>query len=220
MKDSSYKIVLLILMTFGINSTYSQNIKKGSLLIEPYAGGPNFGFIFGKVVQREIDNRTNSSTSSGSFSIDSGVGPNGIRGEYLITDKFSIGFDYIYNEVNGNGYVDTTVNNILEIKYKIDVKSARHRFLIKVNYHFISNDYIDFYGGTGIGYNHRNIEITTNIPYFESKNISGAISPIAARMELGLTYYPIKPIGINIELGLGGPLISAGIVLKIDTIRD
>jgi len=168
-------------MTFGINSTYSQNIKKGSLLIEPYLGEPNFGFIFGKVVQKEIDNRTSSSSSYGSFSTDYNIGPNGIRGKYLITDKFSISFDYIYNEKNGSGYADTTVNTILEIKYNIDVKSARQRFLIKANYHFITNDYIDLYRGAGIGYNHRNIEITTNIPYFENKNVSGAISPVAAR---------------------------------------
>jgi len=216
MKQSFLKTVLLIFITFGINTLYAQNIKKGSLIIEPYLGGPNFGFILGKAVQNEIDNRTN----TGHFSTDSGIGPNGIRGEYLVTNRISIGFDYIFNEVNGSGHVDTTLNNSIEVNYTIDVKSTRHRFLLKANYHFITKDYINFYGGVGIGYNQRHVIINTNIPYFENQNVRGSIWPVAARMELGLTYYPIKPIGINIELGLGGPLISAGIVFKLNTIRD
>lgn len=216
MKHSLHIIILLAFTFTGVNSSYSQNIKKGSLIIEPYLGGPNFGFALGKIIKKEIDKRT----SSGSFSTDSGIGPNGVRGEYLITDRLSVGFDYIYNEINGSGVVDTTVNNLVEVNYNIDVKSTRHRFLIKANYHFITKDYINFYGGIGFGYNQRNFDIKTNIPNFENKNITASIWPVAARLELGLSYYPIKPIGINIELGLGGPLISAGIVFKVNTIRN
>lgn len=208
------KFILLFILTFSTQLLFAQNIKKGSLIIEPYLGGPNFGLFLGKAVQNEIDKRT----ENGYFSIESGVGPNGIRGEYLITDKFSVGFDYIYNEVNGSGYVDTTVNDLLMTKYTINVKSKRHRFLIKANYHFITKNYLNFYGGVGIGYNRRKFEFETNIPYFQNTNISSAIWPVAARLELGLSYYPIKPVGLNIELGLGGPLISAGIVFKLNTL--
>ncbi len=216
MKQSVYKLSLVIIIVFGTSALFAQNIKKGSLIIEPYLGGPNFGFALGRAVQKEIDKRSD----NGYFSTESGTGPNGIRGEYLITDKISIGFDYIYNEVNGEGYVDTTLNNILVTTYTLDIKSIRHRFLIKANYHFITKDYINFYGGIGIGYNRRKLEFETNIPYFENTNINGAIWPIAARLELGLAYYPIKPIGINVELGLGGPLISVGLVFKVNTIRS
>jgi len=208
-------ISLLLFTLIPLCPTYSQNIKKGSLIIEPYLGGPNFGFILGNAVKEEINNRS----KTGYFSINNSIGPNGIRGEFLITDKFSIGFDYIYNEVNGNGYVDSTLNELLIEKYTIDVKSVRHRFLIKANYHFITNKHLDVYGGIGLGYNQRNIDIITNIPSFENKSISGAIWPVAARLEFGLTYYPIKPLGINFELGLGGPIASIGIVLKLNTLK-
>jgi hypothetical protein len=98
MKQSANKLFLLFILTFSTGLLFAQNIKKGSLIIEPYLGGPNFGLFLGKAVQKEIDKRTDNVY----FSTDSGVGPNGIRGEYLIIDKFSIGFDYIYNEVNGS----------------------------------------------------------------------------------------------------------------------
>lgn len=216
MKQSANKLFLLFILTFSTGLLFAQNIKKGSLIIEPYLGGPNFGLFLGKAVQKEIDKRTDNVY----FSTDSGVGPNGIRGEYLIIDKFSIGFDYIYNEVNGSWYLDTTVNDIITTKYTINVKSKRHRFLVKANYHFITKDYITFYGGVGIGYNRRKFEFKTNIPYFQNSNVSASIWPVAARLKLGLSYYPIKPIGINIEVGLGGPLVSAGIVFKLNKIRS
>lgn len=216
MKQLHFKAILLFLMSLNLSTSYTQNVRKGAVIINPYLGGPNFGFIIGKAVEDEI----NSHTTSGHFSTDSGIGPNGIRGEFLISERLSIGFDYIYNEINGSGYVDTTINSTVEIKYNINVQSIRHRFLLKANYHFITTGDFNFYGGLGLGLNYRKINIETNIPKFETNNVRGAIWPISGRMALGLTYYSIQPLGINFELGLGGPLVSAGVVLKLNTIKN
>lgn len=204
-----YNSLKIILLSFLILTTTTGNaqLETGNIIITPYYGAPNFGKIFGKLVEREVDY----------FSVTSGKGPFGIRGEYLIHEKISVGFDFIYNEVIGSGYVDSTVNNILVERYTLDVESKRFRFLIRGNFHFYSNEKFSFYTGLGIGLNIRKIQFEYTIPYFENgkNNITGSIIPISGRFALGGTYFPIKNVGINLEFGVGGPLISSGLSIKI-----
>jgi len=203
------KLILVItLLSFSTNLS-AQLFEEGNVVITPYYGAPNFGKIFGRLVEKEVD----------VFKIDKGAGPYGIRGEFFITEKFSAGFDFIYNEVSGNGTFDSTridgLNNVIDTTYTINARSRRFRFLLKANYHIYTTDNFDFYAGAGIGANFRKIEIETNIPKFNDKNIRGAILPISGRVALGTTYYPLDFLGLNLEFGIGGPLVSGGLSIKI-----
>lgn len=48
-----------------------------------------------------------------------------------------------------------------------------------------------------------------------SSESSSTLIPVSARICTGLRYYFSPNVGVNMELGLGGPMISAGISCKI-----
>ena len=96
----------------------------------------------------------------------------------------------------------------------------RVRFQARLNFHFdISNPALDAYFGVGVGTNNRyrkyyvNDVIQTDLLTSDVSNLT--LIPVSMRLCTGLRYYFTPNIGLNMELGLGGPMISAGISFKI-----
>jgi hypothetical protein len=196
------KITLLIcgisLFSFaGVNSVHAQAVEQGTVIIDPYYGFPNLGKSFAEDI------------SSSDVTV-TGVGPAGMRVEYLIADRFGIGVDFIYNSFTGT-YSDTSNGSV----YDYEATMARTRVHLRFNYHLkASSEDLDLYIGMGAGTNGRTWSYTTNDPAGSDENTSGTLLPFSARLAFGMRYYFTDNIGINSEIAIGGPLMSAGLSIK------
>jgi hypothetical protein len=196
------------------NLVFSQANSQGNFIIDPYYGAPNLGKSFWSSI--EDANGTSSFKATG-------VGPMGLRGEYMVSDRIGVGFDFIYNS-NNISYTDTDTlyDSGTDTYYTQDVEYKRTMNRVRVqarfNYHFdVSNPDLDAYFGVGAGTNNRfrkfyreGVEETDD---FEgSGNLT--LIPVSFRLCTGLRYYFTENIGLNAEIGLGGPLVSAGVSIR------
>lgn len=214
-------ITFLSVLTFTTSAfqANSQANTTGSIIIDPYYGFPNFGKSFYKSI--ETSDKTSNFKASG-------IGPLGLRAEYLISDKIGIGFDFIYNS-NRITYtsVDTTTTYDENFDPIYEVKTSEYERLMnrirvhaRINFHFdISNPNLDGYFGIGAGTNNRfrKFWIDGAVDTDESTTDISKITlmPVSMRICTGLRYYFTPNIGANMEIGLGGPLLSAGLSVKI-----
>ncbi len=190
------------------------NVEIG-FIIEVYYGFPNFGESFLKAVEDANSGATNFKAG--------GIGPAGLRVEYMIADRIGLGVDVIYNSnsssftsidsiYNGNNDTWATESNSLE--YKMQRVRAQLRF----NYHFnVTNPALDSYIGVGAGTNNRfqNFSIIYGGDITDNDGLSDfTLLPFSLRIAAGLRYYFTDNIGLNTEIGLGGPIVSAGLSIK------
>lgn len=199
---------LTVLLLSSTAIAQSQPIR-GNFIINPYYGGPNFGksFLQSTTVNGQpIDN--------GDTKV-SGVGPLGIRLGYMVTDNLSLGIDAIYNDFNlSTNYTEVDDNNVSQT-YRIDVSSQRIRVHARMNYNFnVSSSAFNPYIGFGIGTNTRIMTVTDTGNGYEEDSESGSLIPFSARVALGANYFLTDNIAINLEAGLGGPLVSGGVSFK------
>ncbi len=198
---------LLVVGFFGLISVLNskvnaQAVEQGNIIIDPYYGGPNFG----KSLSSGID--------GADFKV-KGVGPMGLRAEYMVADKFGIGVDFIYNTLSATGNADSlNMDGSLYKTYEVKAKMSRIRIQARFNYHFVENDNVDAYFGVGAGTNLRNYSVTTDYPNYDDESANATLLPVSLRLAVGTRYYFTENIGINAEIGLGGPVVSAGISLK------
>ena len=127
----------------------------------------------------------------------------GLRFEYLIMKNFGVGLEYTYAlfdakyQENGNVYTATL---------------TKQRFLGKAYLHFLEDDNTDGYITAGLGSSSTNI--STNDPNNKvQQNIT--ILPISIRLGVGFRHFFNQTIGINGEVGIGGPLIQGGISIRL-----
>lgn len=208
------KNLLTIVGAFALALTsFGQANTQGSIIVDPYYGYPNFG----KSLYETFE------SSSTNFKA-TGIGPCGIRGEYMIGDKIGAGIDFIYNS-NRTTYSDTvTVYDTVTTTYTSSLYSfersmQRIRVQARINFHFdISNPNLDAYFGVGVGTNNRirkyyenEVEVTDDLTDLGGKF---TLIPVSMRICTGLRYYFTPNIGINMELGLGGPMISGGASIR------
>lgn len=186
----------------GLNTNASAQVEKGNFIIDPYYGFPNFGKSL--VSSTGVDN-----------GVVTGIGPAGIRLEYMVADKFGLGVDFIYNSTNIEGTVDSlNSDGTVYDTYDLKVYAQRYRVHFRANYHFVQNDNVDAYLGVGAGTNIRRIGYTTDYPNYDGDNATGALIPFSMRLALGTRYYFTDNIGLNAEIGIGGPVVSAGLSFK------
>lgn len=194
------------------NLTTAQAVKKGNIIIDPYYGFPNFGNTLAGVVSDIINMNSSSSVTSEPKLF----GPAGLRAEYMVADNFGLGIDFIYNNAGVEGTIDSLNNNDEVVKtYDISGTAHRFRFQVRANYHFIQDETFDAYVGFGAGTNLRSIRFNTDFPDFDLNNATGVIVPFSLRLALGSRYYFSENVGLNLELGLGGPVVSVGLSVKI-----
>jgi len=205
MKKICTLLLATVVMTFGFNNTATAQVEQGSIIIDPYYGFPNFGKKFADLLVGDSSTNVNIT----------GIGPAGLRAEYLVADNFGVGFDFIYNSVGVEyDYTDYDTNGFQQT-YTSKANQQRFRIQLRINYHFVQTDALDAYVGFGAGTNIRRYTFESNEPnYIEPNAISGALIPVSIRVALGARYYFIPNLGLNVELGLGGPVISGGISLK------
>ena len=216
MKKGLFKMLAVgAILVLSVGSSYGQGVSQGNVIIDAYYGFPNFGKSFLQAVEDANEGATNFKAG--------GIGPAGLRVEYMIADRIGLGVDVIYNSNTSsftsldstyNGNTDTWSTETNSLEYKMQRVRAQLRF----NYHFnITNPNVDSYIGIGAGTNNRfRSTLENGVDITENDGISNfTLLPFSIRVAAGLRYYFTDNIGINAEIGIGGPVISGGLSIRL-----
>lgn len=200
------KIVLSLMLLVSASNLFSQAVSTGNFIFDAYYGAPNFGKSFYQSIEDASTTKNFTAT---------GIGPAGLRGEYMIGETFGLGFDVIYNS---NNIKYTQIDSLNPSNtYNYERTMNRLRVQMRFNFHFnVTNPNLDAYFGVAAGTNARyrkvyvdGVESTT-----DTFSGSGALLPFSLRVCTGMRYYFNQNFGLNAEIGLGGPLVSAGLSVK------
>lgn len=200
------KIILSVGTAFILlfaSQVNAQAVEQGNIIIDPYYGFPNFGKKLAEGFETSGDVKVG------------GIGPLGLRAEYMLADKIGVGIDFIFNSTNLQFQADS-LNSDGTVYETYDVKTSMRRIRVhaRFNYHFIDNDKTDAYFGVGAGLNNRSWDIKTDFPNYDTDATSGALLPVSMRLCVGVRYYLTDNIGISGEIGIGGPIMSLGASFK------
>lgn len=206
-------ICLLINFLFLSHVIKAQDdpVRKGNVISTIYIGFPN---SFTKLVKNTYGLK---GTEKEQVSIKS-FPPVGVSISYIISDHIAFGAEVNYSSAHVQWketaramYPDDSSRSV----YNFNLQAASLQGLIKLNYHFKVKKSIDWYLGFGLGYNYTPVKLYTNAPYrSEYDRLSLCVIPISPRINVGYSYYVTQKIGINAEIGIGGPLVSVGIAYK------
>ncbi len=189
-----------MVFTMTTNKTKAQVVEEGNVIVEAYYGWPN---LYTTALKALYTDAYSEGVTVGS------IGPLGGRIEYMLSDVVGVGVDV--------GYVNTTVSYKEDAGsgnyYNYDISAPKFTALFKMNFHFTKSDKVDAFGGFGVGYRNRTYKFKTNDPDFVESNIESYF-PVGIRASLGIRYFLTENIGLNAEMGLGGPLLSFGISTK------
>jgi hypothetical protein len=200
------KIAFTLLLLVSASNLFSQAVSTGNFIFDAYYGAPNLGKSFFNSIE---DASTTSNFTA------TGIGPAGLRGEYMIGETFGLGFDVIYNS---NNIKYTQIDSLNPMNtYNYERTMNRLRVQMRFNFHFdVTNPNLDAYFGVAAGTNTRfrkvyidGVESTT-----DTFGGSGVLLPFSLRVCSGMRYYFNQNFGLNAEIGLGGPLISGGLSVK------
>lgn len=200
------KIVLSLLVLVGSSNLFAQAVSTGNFILDAYYGAPNLGKAFYQSIE--------DASSTENFSA-TGIGPAGLRGEYMIGETFGLGFDVIYNS---NNIKYTQIDSLNPSNtYNYERTMNRLRVQLRFNFHFdVTNPNLDTYFGIAAGTNSRFRRLYIDgIESVEDNFLgSGVLVPVSLRLCGGMRYYFNQYIGMNAEIGLGGPLVSAGLSVR------
>ncbi|UKN01813.1 porin family protein [Paracrocinitomix mangrovi] len=213
MKRKLFTGILALMAAFTMN-TASAQVEQGNFIIDPYYGYPNFskGFLGQAGVESDLESTVDSDVTNAKLT---GLGPCGIRLEYMLADQFGLGVDFIYNSVGVKGNYTVTDSLGNQTTYEASANMQRFRVQLRFNYHFVQTEHFDAYAGVGAGSNTRLWKATSTDPNFTNTSAPGQLLPVSLRLALGARYYFIPNLGLNAEIGLGGPVLSGGISVKI-----
>lgn len=210
-----FSFLLLLTLFFPVQTTLAQDTpltpaRKGAITITPYFGFPN---LLTAALQNtyELTNQKKEQLRI------TGIGPIGVRAGYFITDHLAVGGEVSYASTTiqwkESGTLQLNDSTAVPYTYSFRLKAPRIRTLLRLNYHFAITQHHDWYAGLGIGFNNTRIKLDTNAPYIRDYDIlSLYFLPVSTRLNFGFNYYLKKNIGLNMEVGLGGPLASVGII--------
>jgi len=200
--------ILLFISCLHVNA---QGTLYGNHVIEPYVGFPNFGRYFPSLFDL---------TQNVEVVRYRGMAPSGLRYSYMLRDEVSVGVDLIYNFSNQTYTAYDTVFQNGEWQY-IQATGERNerrlRLQARMNFHFSTLiPEADQYIGIAVGTNNRWLRNSKN-GTLESlvKGNDAVLFPFSMRICYGFRYYFTYNLGINLEVGVGGPLLSAGLSYKI-----
>lgn len=196
MKYSNYLLLSLFFICSITKAQYKSDftdlncIKQENFIVEAFYGWPYFnGVLLGSLgTTYKIKNSNHL----------------GGKVEYLLTENTGIGAEVTYANASMN-YQSGMNNNW----YAVGI--SKLRILGKFNYHFGTTRMVDPYMSVGMGYKRTTYYDTGN----SSSNISYNLFPVSFKLALGTRIFFNDSFGFNAEISLGGPLISAGLSVKI-----
>lgn len=168
-------------------------VKKDNIIIDAFYGWP---YLNGTILQgigsaSNLTNIKNTNHLGGKI-------------EYMLSDKMGVGGEFTYADAGMN-----YVNGLNGQVYKAGI--SKIRILGRFNYHFGVTQKIDPYFTFGLGYKKTTFYDTGSSNFNQSFNVL----PVSFKTAIGMRIYFSDLIGFNGEVGIGGPLITAGITLKL-----
>ncbi len=198
-------LFVMILFTLGVNQIFAQAVEKDTKIVEVYYGWPNLWSNTAK----------NILTNDNSFNISAhSVGPLGGRFEFLASDKVGLAVDFNYANTVVKWNAETTDGNGNPVNYNYKFSIPRFRALLRFNLHFGGSENFDAYWTLGAGYSSLSWNYTTDDPTYTDDGIDWNYFPIALRTGIGARYFFASNFGVNVELGIGGPLMTFGLCTK------
>lgn len=192
----------------------SVSVKQGTIACDAYYGFPNMLNTFVESAFQQEARRKNYHFRN--------TGPYGIRVAYFIMDHIGVGIEANYSLTHilweeGYEYLDEQGHDIKALNY-CDYSVSRIRVLGKFSYHFYATKHIDWYVGGGLGINGTHVYFKSDKPdyYFTPDYVTLFTAvPVAAGLNFGGKFYPLKNMGIGLEVGLfGGPPFVASLCTK------
>lgn len=181
----------------------ARSMEEGGIGLDLYYGFPNL--LTSGLKAAYVDNSVASTYLNVKVG---GLGPVGGRFEYMLSDKFGMGLDFSY----ANSSVEWN-ENITGTDYSFKVSAPRWRALARFNFHMGESDVADPYFGLGVGYASWKFNYETNYTTFPAGSVRNLL-PIGFRVAFGSRFYFTDFLGMNVEVGLGGPLLTGGLSFK------
>lgn len=197
-------LVLGMVAMMFTNSLSAQAQEKGDVIIDAYAGYSLVGAVF-KAVDTEGAEDVKSSN----------LIPVGIRGEYMITDIFSIGLDVFYTQ-NRLEYKDEAYDNATGTynTYNYALSRTKLASYLTFNFHLLKNaEKADLALTVGTGYKNVVWSDESDQPDYQGQELKNPI-PVSFRMGATFRYYFTENFGANLTASIGGPLVSGGVSFK------
>ncbi len=212
MKKRKIILIVIILITLINSDSYSQRIqdpalssnlcvKQYDIIVDGFYGVPYLaGIIYKQFIIDTLGISPNKIHNLGHF---------GGRFEYMVWNKIGFGIEYTYA--------------LLSFDYQgrsqiYDAGIVKQRVLAKFNFHFATSNKFDPYLTAGVGYSNTKFFYNSNTKFFNNKPGTKSekitILPVAYRVGIGFRYFFTQMIGVNAEVGLGGPLMQAGLSFK------
>jgi opacity protein-like surface antigen len=178
-------------------------VSEGKMVIDAYYGYP---YVVGAALK---------SASTGTDVSVSNTNHIGAKFEYMVSDKIGLGVDYTYARVTiKEKDIQSTAANGQTVTY-YGVYSAsltKQRILVRMNVHFATSPKIDPYVAFGVGYKMTTYKDNYPSTYDNGYNLN--LLPVAYRIGIGMRFFFVENVGINIEAGLGGPAMQGGVSFK------
>ena len=201
MNKPAWSIIIVLFSTLNFYTAKSQEngdfanmncVKEGTILVDAFYGWPNFNAL----LLRSVIGNTNLKFRNTNHI--------GLKAEYMISDNISLGGEFSYADA-AIQYQTSTSGRFAEAGI------TKYRIVGRFNYHFKTTKDLDPYFSVGTGYKKTVYYDTGNSNYRESFNLF----PVSFKLAIGLRYFFNDLVGMHTEIGIGGPLIHAGLCVKL-----
>lgn len=199
--------VLIFISCLTSHKSNAQIVQQGNFVAEGYVGFVSLGNVAWKKYAED-----NAYDVEAKF-----ITPYGLRIEYAFVDRISAGLEYNYNyrELSWKKDDTTSVAPLVIAPFKYSIIQKIHRFMPRITAHF-GDEKLEFFVGIGLGLRIANYKtkVTPDKPNWEFG--WPGFNPFAFRASLGVKFYPMKNVGLFLEIGSpGGNLIHTGLSIKI-----
>ena len=196
------KLLLVFALMTGTTFSASAQVQQGTILVDAYYGMPN---LYKSAFQTMVSAVDATNVQSG------GIGPLGVRAEWLAAEKFGVGIDVCYSDA----YVTEDAFGSDGMLYSYEIRSPKIGIMATMNYHFVSTEIVDFYFIAGGGWKNRTLTSTTDDPNYTTDSFDLSLTNIAARIGVGARIFFTENIGINLGVGFGqGSIFNGGVSMK------
>lgn len=184
------------------------------------------GFVSGQIVEKKAstfeayygmpdwwNSLFRSALGSGIYSINmSSQGPWGARYEYTFSSRVGVGVDIWYVKTSFSGIYRNNSSLTPQSNIYFNGHLTRINILPRMIFHFSKHEKIDPYAHVGLGFLYSRYQFeSSNRRAFDETN---PLPFVTFRMGMGVKYYLSPDFGGFVDVGLGGPLISAGVFIR------
>lgn len=184
----------------------SSAVKEGDNTVNLYYGTSIIGSIYKNLAPADAFDFSTKVT-----------GPFGLMFEHMVTDGIGLGFEVGYGSTKINYHDELTyygTNGQTTDTYDYTMTFTTFRAMFRANFHFAHAEKFDAYALVNAGYRKTSFDFTSNDPTGTSSVSFNSPIPFGIKAGVGLRYFFVPAVGINLEIAAGTPLISGGLSFK------